>query len=124
MPYGYILVHQNAIWNQQFTSHFQRMIDTIFQNEILEGGMVVHIHDIIIFSDTWEDHVGYMDRVPSICTPINMKTSLKKCNYGQKELLALGNKVSGVSLAIDQNKVAVVLQKPVSRNIKEMQSFL
>ncbi|MBW0536502.1 hypothetical protein O181_076217 [Austropuccinia psidii MF-1] len=40
------------------------------------------------------------------------------------ELLALGHKVSGLSLAIDKNKVAEVLHKPVPRNIKEMQSFL
>ncbi|MBW0557872.1 hypothetical protein O181_097587 [Austropuccinia psidii MF-1] len=53
-----------------------------------------------------------------------MKISLKKCNFSQQELLALGNKVSGVILAIDQNKVATVLQKPVPKNIKEMQSFL
>ncbi|MBW0507809.1 hypothetical protein O181_047524 [Austropuccinia psidii MF-1] len=58
------------------------------------------------------------------CTPSNLKISLKKCNFGQQELLALGHKGSGLSLAIDQNKVAAVLQKPVPRNIKEMQSFL
>ncbi|MBW0518755.1 hypothetical protein O181_058470 [Austropuccinia psidii MF-1] len=86
--------------------------------------MVVYIDDIIIYSETWEDHVQYIDRVLSKCTPINLKISLKKCNFGQQELLALGHKVSGLSLAIDQNKVAAVLQKPVPKSIKEMQSFL
>ncbi|MBW0508509.1 hypothetical protein O181_048224 [Austropuccinia psidii MF-1] len=85
-------------------AHFQRMMDTIFEEEILEGWMVVYIDDIIKYSDTWENHVKYIDRV--------------------LKLLALGHKVSGVSLPIDQNKVAAVLQKPVPRNIKEMQSFL
>ncbi|MBW0475577.1 hypothetical protein O181_015292 [Austropuccinia psidii MF-1] len=105
-------------------AHFQRMMETIFQEEILDGWMVVYIGDIIIYSETWEDHVQYIDRVLSKCTPINLKISLKKCNFGQQELLALGHKVSGLSLAIAQNKVAAVLQKPVPRNIKEMQSFL
>ncbi|MBW0538239.1 hypothetical protein O181_077954 [Austropuccinia psidii MF-1] len=105
-------------------AHFQRMMDTIFQEEKLEGWMVVYIDDIIIYSETWEDHVHYIDRLPSKCTPINLKTSLKKCNFGQQELLTLGHKVSGVSLVIDQNKVAAVLQKPVPKSIKEMQSFL
>ncbi|MBW0583168.1 hypothetical protein O181_122883 [Austropuccinia psidii MF-1] len=105
-------------------AHFQRMMDTIFQEEILEGWMVVYIDDIIIYSETWEDQVQYIDRVLSKCTPINLKTSLKKCNFGQQELLALGNKVSGLSLTIDQNKVAAVLQKPVPKSIKEMQYFL
>ncbi|MBW0567638.1 hypothetical protein O181_107353 [Austropuccinia psidii MF-1] len=49
---------------------------------------------------------------------------MKKCHFGQQELLALGHEVSGLSLAIDQNKVAEVLQKPVPKRIKEMQSFL
>ncbi|MBW0501350.1 hypothetical protein O181_041065 [Austropuccinia psidii MF-1] len=105
-------------------SKFQRMMDTILQDEILEGWMVVYIDDIIIYSETWEDHVQYIDRVLSKFTPINLKISLKKCNFGQQELLALGNKVSGLGLEFDQNKVAAVLQKPVPRNIKEMKSFV
>ncbi|MBW0581764.1 hypothetical protein O181_121479 [Austropuccinia psidii MF-1] len=84
-------------------AHFQRMMDTIFQEVILEGWMVVYIDDIIIYSETWEDHVQGIDRV--------------------LKLLALGNKVSGLGLEIDQNKVAEVLQNSVPRNIKEMQSF-
>ncbi|MBW0512774.1 hypothetical protein O181_052489 [Austropuccinia psidii MF-1] len=105
-------------------AHFQRMMDTIFQEEILEGCMLVYIDDIIMYSETWEDHVQYIERLLSKCTPINLKISLKKCNFAQQELLALGHKVSGLSLAIDQNKVAAVLLKPVPKNIKEMQYFL
>ncbi|MBW0477593.1 hypothetical protein O181_017308 [Austropuccinia psidii MF-1] len=92
------------------TAQFQRMIDTIIQEEISEGWMLV---------ETWEDHVQYIDRVLSKFTSINLKISLKKCNFGQQDLLALGQKVSGLSLEIDQNKVAAV---PI--NIKEIQSFL
>ncbi|MBW0474066.1 hypothetical protein O181_013781 [Austropuccinia psidii MF-1] len=85
-------------------AHFQRMMDTIFLLEILAGWIVVHIDDIIIYSETWEDHVHYIDRVLSKCTTRNLQISLKKCNFGQQQLLALGHKVSGLSLAIDQNK--------------------
>ncbi|MBW0531548.1 hypothetical protein O181_071263 [Austropuccinia psidii MF-1] len=38
-------------------AHFQRKMETIFQEEILEGWMVVYIDDIIVYSETWEDHV-------------------------------------------------------------------
>ncbi|MBW0493363.1 hypothetical protein O181_033078 [Austropuccinia psidii MF-1] len=99
-------------------AHIQRVMDTIFQEEILEGWMAVYIDDIIIYSETSEDHLQYIDIVLSKCTPINMKISLNKCNFGQQELLALGHKVSVFSLAIDQHKVAAVLQKPVPKNIK------
>ncbi|MBW0534783.1 hypothetical protein O181_074498 [Austropuccinia psidii MF-1] len=66
-------------------AHFQRMMDTIFQEEILEGWMVVYIDDVIKYLETWEDHVKYIDRVLSKYKPINLKISLKKCNFGQKE---------------------------------------
>ncbi|MBW0460340.1 hypothetical protein O181_000055 [Austropuccinia psidii MF-1] len=105
-------------------AHFQRMMDTIFQEEILEGWIVVYIYDIIIYSETWEDHVQYIDRLLSKYTHVNLKISLKKSNFGPQELLALGHKVSGLILAIEHNKLAAVLQKPVPNNIKEMQSFL
>ncbi|MBW0539703.1 hypothetical protein O181_079418 [Austropuccinia psidii MF-1] len=82
-------------------AHFQRMIYTIFQEEILEGWMVVYIDDIVIYSERWEDHIKYIDRVLSKCTPIHLKISLKKCNSGQQELLVLGHEVSGLIQAID-----------------------
>ncbi|MBW0532284.1 hypothetical protein O181_071999 [Austropuccinia psidii MF-1] len=34
-------------------AHFQRIMDTMFQEEILGGWMVVSIDDIIIYSETW-----------------------------------------------------------------------
>ncbi|MBW0507275.1 hypothetical protein O181_046990 [Austropuccinia psidii MF-1] len=82
-------------------AHFQRMMGKIFQ-EILEGWMVVYNYEIIIYSEKWEAHGQYPDRVLSKCTPTNLKISLKKWNFGQQKLLALGHKVSGISLAIDK----------------------
>ncbi|MBW0480037.1 hypothetical protein O181_019752 [Austropuccinia psidii MF-1] len=57
-------------------AYFQRMMDTIYKEEILEGWMVVYIDYIAIYSETWEDHVQYIERVLSKCTPINLKDSL------------------------------------------------
>ncbi|MBW0496452.1 hypothetical protein O181_036167 [Austropuccinia psidii MF-1] len=85
-------------------AHFQRMMDTIFQEEIFEDWMIVYIEDIIIYSETWEEHVQYLDKVPSKCIPINLNISLKNSNFGQQELLALGNKVSVIGLEIAQSK--------------------
>ncbi|MBW0570367.1 hypothetical protein O181_110082 [Austropuccinia psidii MF-1] len=99
-------------------SHFQRRIDRIFKEEILEGWMVVYIDEIIIYSETLENNVQYIDRVLSKCTPINLKISLKKCNFGPQELMEPGHKVSGLILSIDKNKLTAVLQNPVPKNIK------
>ncbi|MBW0536863.1 hypothetical protein O181_076578 [Austropuccinia psidii MF-1] len=90
-------------------------MDTIFEEQISEFWRLVYIYYIIIYSETWEDHLQYIERVLSKFTPINLKISLKECNFAQKELLELGHKVSVLILAIDQNKVEAVLQNKYQR---------
>ncbi|MBW0565363.1 hypothetical protein O181_105078 [Austropuccinia psidii MF-1] len=105
-------------------SHYQRMMNTIFPKELSEGWLIIYIDDIIIFFDSWSLHLERLARVLQKFAEVNMKISLKKCNFGFEELKALGHIVSGLSLGIDQNKVAAVLLKATPQNKKEMMSFL
>ncbi|MBW0496664.1 hypothetical protein O181_036379 [Austropuccinia psidii MF-1] len=45
------------------------------------------------------------------CTPDDIANTLQDCNFFQNKLLALGHKVSGLSLAIDQNELPAAMQK-------------
>ncbi|MBW0537787.1 hypothetical protein O181_077502 [Austropuccinia psidii MF-1] len=105
-------------------SHYQRMINTIFATEFSEGWLIICIYDIIICSDSESLHLERLGRVLDKAKAVNMNISLKKCNFGSEELKALGHIVSGLSLAIDKNKVVAALLKPMSQNKKEMMSFL
>ena len=114
MPFG----------NKNAPSHFQRMMDTIFGDYIRMAWMMVYIDDIIIYSETWEDHLEKLSCVLKRTVEYGLKISMKKCHFGYAELKALGHIVSGLSLAIDQNKVASILLKPMPQNKTELQSFL
>ncbi|MBW0545521.1 hypothetical protein O181_085236, partial [Austropuccinia psidii MF-1] len=105
-------------------SHFQRMMNEIFPEELSEGWLIIYIDDIIVCSKTWEEHMYRLSRVLTKIQSVNMKISLKKCHFGLKELKALGHVVSGLSLEIDKNKVSAVLLKPIPQNKKEIKSFL
>ncbi|MBW0528998.1 hypothetical protein O181_068713 [Austropuccinia psidii MF-1] len=105
-------------------SHYQRMMNTIFPEELSEGWLIIYIDDIIIFSETWDNHLSRLERVLQKIVQVNMKISLKKCHFAYSELKALGHVVSGLSLGIDKSKVAEVLLKPMPQTKKEMQSFL
>jgi hypothetical protein len=105
-------------------SHFQRMMDIEFRRELAEKWVIMYIDDIIIMSNTWEEHLLRIERILKIVINMNMKISLKKCNFGFHQIKALGHVVSGIAIGIDQNKVAAVLQKPTPVNKKEIQSFL
>ncbi|MBW0571356.1 hypothetical protein O181_111071 [Austropuccinia psidii MF-1] len=105
-------------------SHYQRMMNTIFPEELSEGWLIIYIDDIIVCSETWENHLTRLERVLQKIVQVNMKISLKKCHFAYSELKALGHVVSGLSLGIDKNKVAEVLLKPMPQTKKAMQSFL
>ncbi|MBW0520125.1 hypothetical protein O181_059840 [Austropuccinia psidii MF-1] len=76
-------------------SHFQRVMNEIFPEELSEGWLIIYIDDIIFCSNTWEEHMYILSRVLTKIQSVNMKTSLKKCHFGFKELKALGQVVSG-----------------------------
>ncbi|MBW0576364.1 hypothetical protein O181_116079 [Austropuccinia psidii MF-1] len=105
-------------------SHSQRMINTIFPTELSGGCLIIYIDDIIICPYSWSLNIERLSKVLDRVTGVNMKISLKKCNFGFEELKALGRIASGLSLGIDKNEVAAVLLKPIPQNIKEMMSFL
>ncbi|KAI7942667.1 hypothetical protein MJO28_012694 [Puccinia striiformis f. sp. tritici] len=102
-------------------SHFQRMMDSVFGSFIRQGWMMVYIDDILIYSDDWDTHIQKIKTVLSTATATGLKMSIKKCNFGYGELKALGDIVSGLSLAIDQNKVAAVLLNVSLRDTKSVQ---
>jgi hypothetical protein len=103
--------------------HFQRMMDHVFCQELSKMWLIIYIDDIIVFSKTWVDHVSKLRIVFKRLSAINTKVSLSKCSFGFSELKALVHVVTGISLAVDQHRVAAVLLKPIP-NVKELQSFL
>ncbi|MBW0546009.1 hypothetical protein O181_085724 [Austropuccinia psidii MF-1] len=105
-------------------SHDKSLINTIFTTELSEGWLRIYIDDIIICSDSWSSKLERPSRVLDKATGVNMKISLKKCNFGFEELKALGHIVSSLSLGIDKNKVVEVLLKPIPPNKKDIMSFI
>ncbi|MBW0528319.1 hypothetical protein O181_068034 [Austropuccinia psidii MF-1] len=98
----------------------QRMMNTIFPEELSEGWLVIYIDNIIVCSETWESHLTRLGRVLKKIVQVNMKISHKRFHFAYSELKALGHVVSGLSLGIDKNKVAEVLLKPMPQTKKEM----
>ncbi|MBW0461030.1 hypothetical protein O181_000745 [Austropuccinia psidii MF-1] len=44
-------------------SHYQRMINTIFPEELSEGWLIIYTDDIRVFSETWESHLTRLEIV-------------------------------------------------------------
>ncbi|MBW0537173.1 hypothetical protein O181_076888 [Austropuccinia psidii MF-1] len=94
-------------------SHYQRMTNTIFPEELSEGWLTIYIDDFIVCAETWESFLTRLERVLQKIVQVNMEISLKKCHFAYSESKELGHVVSGLSLGIDKNKVEEGLLKPV-----------
>ncbi|MBW0464249.1 hypothetical protein O181_003964 [Austropuccinia psidii MF-1] len=105
-------------------SHYQRIMNTIFPEELSEAWLIIYIDNIIVCSETWDSNLTRLERVLQKIVQVNMKISLKKCHFAYTELKALGHVVSGLCLGIDQNKVEAVLWKGMPQAKKEMKLFL
>ncbi|MBW0539964.1 hypothetical protein O181_079679 [Austropuccinia psidii MF-1] len=104
--------------------NYQRVLNTIFPHELSEGWLIIDIDEIIIFSEAWKLHLERLSLVLNRILQVNMKSSVKKCNFGFCELKAPGHVVSGLSLGVDKKKVASVLLKQMPQDKKEMIYFL
>ncbi|MBW0484770.1 hypothetical protein O181_024485 [Austropuccinia psidii MF-1] len=62
-------------------SHYQRMMNTIFPEELSEVWLIIYIYYIIIFSETCDSHLSRLERVLQKIVQVNMKISLKKCHF-------------------------------------------
>jgi hypothetical protein len=103
---------------------FQRAMDTLFAQELREGWLNVYIDDIIIFSTTWVEHLRHINIVCSRIIEFGFTISLKKCRFGYNKVHALGHVVSGLTLAVDDNRVAAIRDWPVPTNVKSLMVFL
>jgi len=103
---------------------FQTMMDDIFDGLIMERVVVVYLDDILIFTETLEEHRRIIRRVMELLQKNNLFLKPKKCEFEKTEVEYLGVIISQNSVKMDPVKVAGVTEWPIPSNRKEVQSFL
>ncbi len=81
---------------------------------------VVFLDDLIVFSDTLEEHGCRLLRVLHRLWEYGLKFSLEKCTFFQTSVKYLGYIVSSSGVETDPEKVAILKTWPVPKNLKEL----
>jgi len=102
---------------------FQQTMNYILA-PLLRKGVVVFIDDILIYSNTWSDHLAILQQVFDLFTEHQIKIKLSKCSFAQQELKYLGHVISSQGVATDPKKIQDIQHWPVPTNVKEVRSFL
>ncbi|XP_028798740.1 uncharacterized protein LOC114754147 [Neltuma alba] len=98
-------------------------MNRIFQ-PYLDRFVVVFIDDILIYSRSEEEHREHLHIALRILRDHQLYAKLSKCEFWLKEVKFLGHVVSAQGVAVDPNKVDVVLKWEVPRSVTEVRSFV
>jgi RNase H-like domain found in reverse transcriptase/Reverse transcriptase (RNA-dependent DNA polymerase) len=103
---------------------FQTMMDSIFEELIMEGVVVVYLDDIWIFTKTVEEHREIVKKVLGILRCHGLSLKPEKCKFEKTSIEYPGVVISQDSIMMDPVKVARVSEWPVLTTKKKVQSFL
>ena len=100
---------------------FQRMIHSLLRH--LEG-CEAYIDDVIIYSNTWDDHLRIMRKFFNILAKANLTVNLAKSDFCHATVEYLGHKVGQGFVTPITAKVEAISQFPIPTNKKELMRFL
>ncbi|XP_031486836.2 uncharacterized protein LOC116255191 [Nymphaea colorata] len=75
----------------------------------LDKFVLVYLDDILIYSESWEDHEQHIRQVFEVLQQHQLRLNGKKCEFAKTSLIYLGFIVGGGTLRIDPDKVDVIL---------------
>lgn len=78
-------------------------------HEYLYKEVLVYLDDILIYTETMEEHIKLVHAVLKKLRSIELYTKLSKCEFHQDEIDYLGYCISHDGIEMDPEKVQVVL---------------
>jgi hypothetical protein len=86
--------------------------------------IIVYIDDLIVHSNSHEEHLKILDQLFMRLQAHNLKVNLKKCVFGSKDVMYLGFHLteSGIKPGTDKLKAVALTDPP--KNVHEIRQFL
>jgi len=103
---------------------FQLMMNTLFRELIIIEKIMIYIDDILIFTQTMEEHRDVVRQVLQILADNKLSLHPKKCKFHQTKIDYPRVILSQDSIEGDPAKIKGVTQWPKSQNKREVQQFL
>lgn len=102
---------------------FQAYVQDMLR-DILDIICVVYLDDILIFSRTQEEHNRHCRMVLERLRKGRLFANIEKCDFDKPEVEYLGYILGAQGIKMNPKKLQTVMDWPVPRSIKDVQSFL
>jgi len=104
-------------------STFQSMIHDVFR-DMLDVGVIAYMDDILIYTETVEEHVALVRRVMERLRKARHCVSIKKSSFHQREVEFLGYKISDRGISMRSTKVEEIRVWSTPEKVVDVQSFM
>jgi hypothetical protein len=104
-------------------AYFMNLMNKVFMEE-LDRFVVVFIDDILIYSETTEEHEEHLRIVLERLRQQKLYAKFSKCEFWMEEVAFLGHVLSAEGIAVDPFKVESVTKWEQPLNVTDVRSFL
>lgn len=91
---------------------------------MLRQGVLVFRDDILVHTETLEEHVERLTQVLQLLAQHEMYTKCSKCMFAQHSISYLGHIISYQGVSTDESKVQAIKEWPVPDTVKKLRGFL
>jgi hypothetical protein len=102
---------------------FMNLMNSVFM-DYLDKFVVVFIDDILIYSQSEEEHVNHLKMVLQRLREHQLYAKLSKCEFWINEVLFLGYIINKDGLVVDPKKVADILNWKAPTDARVIKSFI
>ena len=103
---------------------FQKVMQSILHNLDAKNRIKFYIDDVLICSETFEEHLDLVERVLQRFREANVVVEMKKCDFFGTNTTYLGHIMSQDGVRKQQTKYAVIKNYPPPARVVELQRFL
>ena len=100
---------------------FQRLMAHLIRDL---NGVRCYLDDIVVFSDSWEQHLERLKSLFSTLAAANLTVNLKKSTFGSSSVTFLGHQVGHGKVAPRDAKVTAIRDFPVPQDKKGVMRYL
>jgi len=102
---------------------YQRLMDRVFSGQIGRS-MKVYVDDMVVKSQTAEDHVRDLGVVFHQVRKYNMRLNPEKCVFGVPAGKFLGFMLTARGIEANPDKCAAIVEMRSPKNLKEVQRLM
>uniref|UniRef100_A0ABD2XHQ2 RNA-directed DNA polymerase n=1 Tax=Trichogramma kaykai TaxID=54128 RepID=A0ABD2XHQ2_9HYME len=102
---------------------FQRLMDKLFCSKV-EKHVFAYLDDIILVTETFEQHMIWIERVIRTLIDAKLVVNRDKCEFCCQSVKFLGYVLDSSGFRVDSDRVRPIYEYPAPRNVKQVRRLL